>query len=558
MIQLFKKGNKMALSLTAEQQSIFDMFSGKNQYIIPAYQRAYSWGEAECKELLEDLKNAYYLNGRDGYFLGNIVIARSLEDRNRLEVIDGQQRLTTLTLLIKVLLEFDDTNNDLKNAIYIPGGRRGDESKQRLETNVFIKEDTQSLKDTIVLRLCEENCKVTSKDTKFKKNICFFYKEVKEFSKTNKIEDFIDFFLYDVTLLPIQTEDNDAEKAREKALKIFETINDRGLSLTDSDMFKAKLYSNALNNLKHEEFIEKWNDFDEDCRDIKNHIDFRQKNPIDEVFRTYTYILRGDKGTKSNEISLRAFFLQQSDSPFKTKDYDEVLSDLTKIIDAIRFFGDVTRKPKQFGELTKWFQLVNLYTNKYPLNILLVYLYHNGLKDTNELKKFAKNLVRFSYGSGRTIDIMKRYMYDISIKIMNNQKLDTSITADKEELYSYSGSLKKGLSLLALYLNVKQEAINPYYFDKIIHKKDIKNLEASWEDQDFDSFHEKLGNRLIIDLPKKNILLNKKVDYLKESSMDEVKQLLLELDNWTYSKFQDRENKLRDRLEKFFKVEDEN
>ena len=51
----------MALSLTAEQQSIFDMFSGKNQYIIPAYQRAYSWGETECKELFEDFKNAYYI-----------------------------------------------------------------------------------------------------------------------------------------------------------------------------------------------------------------------------------------------------------------------------------------------------------------------------------------------------------------------------------------------------------------------------------------------------------------------------------------------------------------
>jgi len=318
----------MALSLTAEQQSIFDMFSGKNQYIIPAYQRAYSWGEIECKELLDDLKNAYFTNAKDGYFLGNIVIARSLEDRNRLEVIDGQQRITTLTLLMKVLSKFDETSNDLKNAIYIPEGRRGDISKRRLETNVFIKEDAQALIEAIDLDLNTINCKTTKKDNQFKQNICFFYKDIEEFSKNNKIEDFIDFFLYDVTLLPIQTEDNDADKAREKALKIFETINDRGLSLSDSDIFKAKLYSNALNNLKHDDFIKKWNEFDENCGDIQNHIGFKQKNPIDEVFRTYTYIIRGEKGNKGSEVSLRTFFLQQSDSPFKRKSYDEVLAHL--------------------------------------------------------------------------------------------------------------------------------------------------------------------------------------------------------------------------------------
>ena len=64
----------MALSLTAEQKSIFDIFSGKNQYIIPPYQRSYSWTETQCMELFEDLKRAYEENQKEGYFLGNIVI----------------------------------------------------------------------------------------------------------------------------------------------------------------------------------------------------------------------------------------------------------------------------------------------------------------------------------------------------------------------------------------------------------------------------------------------------------------------------------------------------
>ncbi|MFK5976929.1 MAG: DUF262 domain-containing protein, partial [Sulfurovum sp.] len=516
----------MALSLTAEQQSIFDMFSGKNQYIIPPYQRAYSWGEAECKELFEDLKNAYYSKSKDGYFLGNIVISGSLEDRNRLEIIDGQQRITTLTLLMKVLSKFDDTSNDLKDAIYIPAGRQGDISKRRLETNVFIKQDAQSLKDAIELELNTQNCKITKKESQFKQNICFFYNEIEIFSKINEIKDFIDFFLYEVTLLPIQTEDSDADKAREKALKIFETINDRGLSLTDSDIFKAKLYSNARNNLKDKDFIKKWNIFDEDCMDIKNHISFKQKKPIDEVFRTYTYIIRGDKGDKSNEISLRAFFLQKNDSPLKKMNYDEVLTDLSQIIEAIQFFGDVIRNPHKYQELTKWFQLINVHTNKYPLNILLVYLYKNGLNITEDLKSFSRELVKFAYRAGITIDKMKKFMFDSSIKIMHNKDLNFSIKLDNEQLYSYSGSLRKGLSLLSLYLNPKQESIEPYYFDKIIQSKDIENLDESWSDKDFDDYKERIGNILILDFPKKNIILEKKIEYLKTSSMSETKQLL--------------------------------
>jgi len=547
----------MALSLTAEQQSIFEMFSGKNQYIIPPYQRAYSWGEGECKELFEDLKNAYFENSKEGYFLGNIVIAGSLEDRNKLEIIDGQQRITTLTLLIKVLSEFDDTSNDLKNAIDIPAGRRGDESKRRLQTNVFIKNDDQSLEEALSLTLSDESCS-GKKESLFKKNICFFYNEIKKFSKINNIQEFIDFFLYDVTLLPIQTEDSDADKAREKALKIFETINDRGLSLSDSDMFKANLYSNALNNLKHEDFIKKWNIFDEDCMDIKNHISFKQKNPIDEIFKIYTYIIRGEKGDKSNEISLRAFFLQKDDSPLKKMNYDEVLTDLSKIIEAIQFFGDVTRNPHKYQELTKWFQLINLHTNKYSLNILLVYLYKNGLDSTKDLENFSRELVKFTYGRGITLNKMKKFMFDSSIKIMHDKDLNFNIKLDSEQLYSYSGSIRKGLSLLALYLNPKQQSIEPYYFDKIIQSKDIESLDESWSDKDFDEYKDRIGNILILDLPKKNIKLDKKIEYLKTSSMDEIKQLLPTLENWSYQEYEKREIELHRRLREFFEVKNEN
>ena len=95
-----------SLILNAEQKTVVDIFSGKNRYIIPMYQRAYSWDEEQCVELWEDLNKAYEEDADEGYFLGNIVIAKNSTSKNELEVIDGQQRLIALTLLIKVLFKY--------------------------------------------------------------------------------------------------------------------------------------------------------------------------------------------------------------------------------------------------------------------------------------------------------------------------------------------------------------------------------------------------------------------------------------------------------------------
>ena len=100
-VKLLPNGKKMALQLNAEQKYILKIFEDRTKYVIPPYQRAYSWTENECEELFEDLKNAYYTNKNEGYFLGNIIL--STTNRDEFEVIDGQQRLTTLIMFLKVL-----------------------------------------------------------------------------------------------------------------------------------------------------------------------------------------------------------------------------------------------------------------------------------------------------------------------------------------------------------------------------------------------------------------------------------------------------------------------
>ena len=541
----------MALSLTAEQKSIFEIFSGKNQYIIPPYQRPYSWDESQCVELFEDLVNAFDTNKSEGYFLGNIVIAKSNEERNMLEVVDGQQRLTTLTLFMNVLLHFDKESEDLANAITIPGGRKSEKKKKRLKTNNFIEKDTVFLKKALNIDF-NEGFRVGKKDNRFIKNTHYFFNEIKSFIESNNdIQDFIDFFMYDVSLLPIQTEDTSPEKAREKALKIFETINNRGLSLSDSDIFKASLYSKALSTSQHDDFIQKWKALDEECQSTKYS--------INDIFRFYTQVVRGKEGIKTTEIGLREFFTQRAYSPFNKVSYSDVLDDLFKVIEAIKFFNSVIETPEEYGELTKWFQLINEYTNQYPLNALLVYLISNDLNKDDNLICFSKNLVRYAYFHGASVRI-KFFIFDLIIKVSNAEKVKFEFYPENipEDHFEYFGNLKKSYSLLCLYLNSEQEAIFPYYFNKIIHARNVSSLNASWDNLDYGEYADRAGNMIVVDrLIPRDTRLDKKATLLGSSSIPDVKVLSNSLSDWSYDAYTHREEILQKRLESFFRKNNE-
>lgn len=91
-------------ALEAHELALSDIFCPKFDLSIPNYQRPYAWEEETAVQLLEDLLEALDGNPDEPYFLGSIVLVRN-SDRVGHEVIDGQQRLTTLTILLALLRE---------------------------------------------------------------------------------------------------------------------------------------------------------------------------------------------------------------------------------------------------------------------------------------------------------------------------------------------------------------------------------------------------------------------------------------------------------------------
>jgi len=136
----------MNLGITSRETTLQQLFAPGEELTMPPYQRSYSWTEKEAIDLLNDLQDSVRAN--EPHFIGAIVIVQSDENQNA-EIVDGQQRLTTLTILLSVLrdLEEDPERAAEIHALIGDAGRPmlGEEARWRLSLNHI--DTTQAMQD---------------------------------------------------------------------------------------------------------------------------------------------------------------------------------------------------------------------------------------------------------------------------------------------------------------------------------------------------------------------------------------------------------------------------
>ena len=471
----------MPISLNAEQKNLKEVFTRSEKYIIPLYQRPYSWGYDECLQLYSDLIGSFEVD--EGYFLGNIILARSLDSKTKdeLEIIDGQQRLTTLTLFFKAIkLIYTKTYKSLDRSIWIED-EESDEKIPRIVTKIFeIIDEKKNLEFVINIEknsflekynLCLKNNKLdlkllnkNFKNNKFLSNLILFYDWINYyFEDMEKLRDFIKYLFDNVYMLPIELVEENKDKARDKALMIFERINNRGLNLSDADIFKANLYSKADDK---EKFAKYWSD-------IKNQAE-ELGYKIDDVFRFYSHIIRGINGIITPEINLRDFFTLTNYSPFKQKLYNDILNDLFKILSILKDINEKTQN-------NKWLQILSLYTNQFPKFALVCYVYKNGFQGIDSL---LMKLIRYVYKTGSTTYV-KFEIYKIIDRIFKGIEIDDYIDKNYSKDDFYMGKLKKGFFLLGFYL--KNDVIANVQVERLFVYKEL-------EDKNLDIYYDSIAN----------------------------------------------------------------
>lgn len=299
--------------LNIDQQTIKELFANKkSDFLIPDYQRPYAWGEIECQTLWDDIfafafpDNDYtkFNSDEDEYFLGPIV---TFKNESKQEIIDGQQRLTTLMLLLRAfyvklekMMDPNSTNTreDIAKCIW-KTDEFGHPNKNRLKIDSEVSTDDDKEEFLDILK----TGKVTDEEnSRYAKNYRFFQGQLDKF-----LSEFPSYFAYLPTrilnnciLLPIEAESQDT------ALRIFSTLNDRGKPLSDTDIFKAQFYKYYSDKGEKLQFISRWKELEGICDEIF-HSEYG--SAMDELFTRYMYFERAKAGNKNTTTeALRKFY----------------------------------------------------------------------------------------------------------------------------------------------------------------------------------------------------------------------------------------------------------
>lgn len=244
---------------------------------IPPYQRPYSWTTEHAGELYEDVLSAM----RDGesaepdpYFLGSVVLAKE-EDEPRAEVIDGQQRLTTLTILLAALADqvSDATRKHLKRFILQEGNPLiGMQDVFRLTLRPrdaeFFRRYVQA-EDGLSHLLTLDGGQLSDPEANIQGNARLFVERLSELSEAERAH-LAQYVLNSCFLVAVSTPDS------ESAFKIFSVLNDRGLDLSHADIIKSELIG-KIPNEEQERYTEIWETAEEDLgieafADLFSHI----------------------------------------------------------------------------------------------------------------------------------------------------------------------------------------------------------------------------------------------------------------------------------------------
>lgn len=418
--------------LNIDQQSIKELFiHKKSDFLIPDYQRPYAWGKEECETLWEDLfafafpdNDCDKFNNDDEYFLGPIV---TYPNNNKFEVIDGQQRLTTLMLLLRAFYKKFENMQDQKSILTKKSIEQciwktdefGTPDLERLKINSEVATDNDKEEFLTVLRTGDAQ---KEQKSAYANNYRFFEEQIQNF-----LSDFPSYFAYFPTrilnnciLLPIEAESQDT------ALRIFSTLNDRGKPLSDADIFKAQFYKYYSNKNKKDEFINKWKELEELCNKIFHPI---AGTPMDELFTRYMYFERAKMGIKSSTTeALRKFY---------EKDKYKLLNEesFSNLIELAQFWNDIyAQDNERFSDDA----LRNLFVLNYAPNGMWSYLVsvyfmankdNEGNLNNDDFRIFLEKIIAFIWTYAIInpgVNALRTPVFAEMINIVNKQPVDFS------------------------------------------------------------------------------------------------------------------------------------
>lgn len=297
--------------------TIGELFGNKDAlYQIPRYQRPYSWGDDQLTKLWDDLREAQQYD--PNYFLGSVITAKPEEASNYLDIVDGQQRLTTLLILLCVCRDlYPNINEEIIevdpfaiDATTVKSSIRLNDRFERLRLkthsnhesdfqNLIIKEGASILNR----RPYKKDLRIEeAPNFKFMNTSTFFREKLTDLGEAETGQ-FLNYLFNKVKIIRIDCQ------SVSFAIKLFQVLNDRGLDLSNSDLIKSfligrihKLFDedNEVKKQKEDRFMDDW----KSCENIAIETEENMNN----LFVMYEYSLLAKNPERSLYDELKVLF----------------------------------------------------------------------------------------------------------------------------------------------------------------------------------------------------------------------------------------------------------
>jgi len=548
------------MNVEARSQTIESILK-KGQYIIPEYQREYDWTEENLNEFLEDINESK----EENYFIGHMVCEGNYNGI-KFKVIDGQQRITTITIMLSVIRDifFNKEIYNLANGLhenYI-FAKDKDYNEYVILDNKMPYPILQSYVQSKPDKKDKKIQAIKSGEKKIIKAYNKFYKEWKELSENNLVKLRDKILNLEIIFVAVDDEVD--------AFTIFETLNAKGKDLTPLDLIKNQVFK----NYKREPHIDEPND--------------SWKKVIENSKEKNLKFLNSFWASKYKKVSDRKIYKEFMKESIKQDfDYNVFLKDLLE--DSKIFKKIITPKVEDWkndGEFRVYLSLyaIQIFNVQVANNLLISLLreYQNKNISLKYLVKALRVIERFHFvnnaiigGRSSGLDTMyskiSRDLYDAPDRHAKHNFIDDMINKLETKLPNIEQFKAKIDSRLYFSSkNTKQKKLVQYVLKKLEYEKQNYNIELLdmslehiypekfdkyWKNIDI-KYIQNIGNLVLLDkginseIGNKNYE-NKKKIILEKSTLLTTKVVFEKNDIWNKENIEKRKNLLIERLYEF-------
>lgn len=259
--------------MEAKESKINEILTESKMYFIPEYQRPYSWQVDNVGQLLDDLETSFTSKDPE-YFIGSIICIKKSD--NYFEVVDGQQRLTTLSLIIcqlKNLIDSSGVKEDLQKRV-LPVDVFNDKTS---EPRLTVRKREFNLYKNFILQddLAHLPSRPTETEMLFIDNSDYINKYLKSKNQLF-LKAFAKYILHNVLCVFVTT------NSLSSSFRLFNVLNNRGLPLSNSDLLKNSLFEHSeINGLNKRQVEDNWHEI-ESIIGVRDFDKFLRLNKVSE------------------------------------------------------------------------------------------------------------------------------------------------------------------------------------------------------------------------------------------------------------------------------------